>query len=183
MEQSMIRVVNALDTRGNSRHHLVGNGVEPLSQLTYRQVRAKNLHSVAYLAVNVGDVNHADVHTDVSNVGSGLPVYQTIALAVAQMPIQSIGISYRNSCDAGRTAQLPLPAIADSLCWRHVAKLQDSGAKCGNGVDCAVVDRIDAIEPKPEAYHLVVPLGEALDACAVADMPQETVAESLAQLA
>ena len=100
----VIGEIDSLDAGRNARHYLVGNRVEPLGKLRDGQMRAENLHTVAHVTVDIRNVNHADIHTDISHIGSRVPVYQTISISVTQMPIQSVGIANRNGCDAGRTA-------------------------------------------------------------------------------
>ncbi|EJX07730.1 hypothetical protein EVA_04160 [gut metagenome] len=49
-------------------------------------------------------------------------------------------------------------------------------------MQAAVVNRVDAIEPQPEAHHVEVAFGETLDAGRIADVAQQLVGEGLLQL-
>ena len=55
----------------------------------------ENLHSIPFLAVNVRNINHANVHTDVTHIGRTLAIHQAIGVPVAKMTVQSVGISDR----------------------------------------------------------------------------------------
>ena len=56
---------------------------------------AENLYGIPFLTVNVRNVNHANVHTDVTHIGRTLAIHQTIGVAVAKMTVQPVGISDR----------------------------------------------------------------------------------------
>ena len=60
--------------------------------------------------------------------------------------------------------------------------LQDSGAKGADIVYGLIVTAVDAVEAKSEAHHFEVTVGEMLDGCAVADMPQDGMREGFLKL-
>ena len=66
----------------------------------HRQVGTEYLYAVTLLAVYIRDINHADIHADISYVVGLLTVHKAIGLAVTQVTVQAIGITYRNCCYA-----------------------------------------------------------------------------------
>jgi hypothetical protein len=65
----MLLEVDALYTRTDRSKYLVGNRVEHVREYRYGKVVAKDLDRVSLVTVNVGHVDHANVHTDIANVG------------------------------------------------------------------------------------------------------------------
>jgi hypothetical protein len=62
--------------------------------LGYGQLGTENLYAVTLVANDVGDINHAYIHTDVAHVACLLAVHNTVTHAIAQMTIQTVGIAY-----------------------------------------------------------------------------------------
>ena len=117
--------IDVLDTIRNACKHFVGNGSDGIAEHCNGQVVTKDDGMVAHTAVDVGHINHADVHADVPHVVSPLSVHQAVALAVAQTAIQSVGISNGDGCNARRTLQHGATAVANGVaCW-NVAYLED----------------------------------------------------------
>ena len=93
-------------------------------------MRAEDFNNIALLAVDVSHINHAHIHTYISNVRRPLAVYNAIALSVAKAAVKAVGIS-NGQCGNARIAfQCALAAVAHCLIGRHVAHLQDYGLKC-----------------------------------------------------
>ena len=88
---------------------------------------AKNLHLVAFLAINSRHVNHGHVHTNVTHIVGTLPINQTIAMPIAQTPIQSIGITDGNGSDHAVVFYLSLSAITYRIASFYHAHLQNCG--------------------------------------------------------
>lgn len=91
----MLLEVDAFYTRADRSKYLVGNRIEYIREYRYGKVVAKDLNRVSLVAVNVGHVDHANVHTDIANVGRLLSVHQAVAMAIAQVAVQSVGIANR----------------------------------------------------------------------------------------
>ena len=81
---------------------LVGYGTELFCNDVHRQMFAEDLHAVAFVAFDVSDVEHADVHADVSDIRGLLAVYERISSAIAEMTVQSVGIADGNGSNARR---------------------------------------------------------------------------------
>ena len=60
-----------------------------------RQVGTEYLNAVTLLTINVSDIDHAHIHAYVSHIICLLSVYQAVGVAVAQMAVQSVSITYR----------------------------------------------------------------------------------------
>ena len=91
--------VDPLDTVGNAGQHFVGDGVELVGKHGDGQVLAKDFYGIALLAGDAGDVDHSDVHADVSHVVGLLAVDEAESAAVAQMSVESVGIAYGDGGD------------------------------------------------------------------------------------
>ena len=83
----LILEVNSLHTIADSRQYLVWNGVKCIAENGDREVVAEDFDTVTFLAIDASNVNHRYVHTDVADVLCLLPIYQTVAVAVAQMAV------------------------------------------------------------------------------------------------
>ena len=143
---------------------------------------AENLHRVAFAAVDVRHVDHADIHADVAHVGGALPVHQAVGIPVAQVAVQAIGVADGQGGDARVAGQVALAAIAHGVFLGHVAYLQNGGLEGAHILHDAVVYRVDPVEAEAEAHHVELRAGEPLDACRVADMAQDLVRECGLQL-
>ena len=66
--------IDVLDTIRNACKHFVGNGSNGIAEYCNGKVIAKDDGMVAYLAVDVGDVYHADIHADVAHIIGSLTV-------------------------------------------------------------------------------------------------------------
>ena len=96
--------VNPLDTVADASEHLVRDGAKGITEHRDGQVVAKDFYLVTLLAVDVGHVNHADIHTDVAHIVGLLSIDEAVAAPIAEMAIESVGIANRNGC-RGRRSQ------------------------------------------------------------------------------
>ena len=83
----LILEVNSLHTITDSRQYLIWNGVKRIAENGDREVVAEDFNTVTFLAIDASNVNHRYVHTDVADVLCLLTIYQTVAVAVAQMAV------------------------------------------------------------------------------------------------
>jgi len=149
-----VLIVHSLYTVGNACQNLIRNGIENIRQDSDWKLIAENDGFIAFLAVDVCDINHAHIHTDVSHVGCLLSVDQAIAMSVAQMTVQAVGISDRNGSDAGIACENSFPAVAYGVVSRHIVNLQDGGLQGGDIVQHLVGKRVDAVESDSQTYHV-----------------------------
>ena len=56
---------------------------------------AEDLYLIALTTVDARDIDHRHIHTDIAHILRLLTIHQAIAMAVAQMAVQPVGISYR----------------------------------------------------------------------------------------
>ena len=174
--------VDSFDAVGNAGQHFVGNGLELVGEDSDGQVLAEDFYGVALLAGDAGDIDHSDVHADVSYVVGLLSVDETVSAAVAQVTVESVGIAYGDGCDERVATEYGAARIADALASCHMAQLEDGGFQRGDVVDDGIVARIDAIESQSEPAHVELSLGEVLNAGGVADVAEDFVRERLLQL-
>ena len=142
----LVLIIHSLHPARDACEHLVGDGAERVGEHRYGQVVAKDFHAVSLLAGNVGHVYQCHVHADVAHIGCLLPVHQTIAVAVAQVSVQTVGIAYGDSGDDAVAFQRALAAIAHRVFLLHVAQLQYGGLQCAHGMQDSVVARVYSVE-------------------------------------
>ena len=88
---------------------------------------SKDLHLVTFNARNIRHVDHRHIHTDVTYILRLLTFHQTIAVPIAQMTVQSVGIANGDGGNHRIALNLAFPAVADRLTLGHMAQLQDGG--------------------------------------------------------
>ena len=136
---------------------------------------AKNLHAVAFVAFDVSDVEHADVHADVSDIRCLLAVYERISAAIAEMTVQSVGIADGNGSNARRPFHHGAAAVPHARACGNIADLQDGGAQGGDARQPPVAEGVDTVKSQSEAAHVELALGESLYARRVADVPEYAI--------
>ena len=67
------------------------------------------------MAVDVGYIYHTDIHADVAYVRCFLAVDEAIAMAVAEMAVESVGIPNRYCRNAAVACEVSLTAVADCV--------------------------------------------------------------------
>ena len=80
---------------------------------------------VALLAVDARHIKHADIHADVAHIVGFLTIHQAVATPIAEVAIESVGITDRNGSDAAVTVEDGTARIADAVSLRHITNLQD----------------------------------------------------------
>ena len=138
----LILEINAFYAVADAGEDLVGDGVEDIAENGNGQVLTKDLYLVALNTWDVGDINQSYVHTDITYVLGLLTVDEAVAVAIAQVKVQTIGIANRNGSDDRITSQLALATVTNGIGLRHLAHLQDGGLEGADGMENAVVARI-----------------------------------------
>jgi len=176
-------VIDALHAVADARKHLVGDGVELVGEHGDGQMVAEDLHTVSLATGDVGHIDHADVHADVAHIVGALPIDEAVAVAVAQMAVETVGIAYRDSSNDAIAIDERMAAVADTRTGRHMAKLEDGGLQRRDIVEDVVRARIDTIEANAETAHVELAVAEMVDARGVVDMTDDMVGEGGLQLA
>src|SRR5574344_1366005 len=96
-EKKSIFEINSLHAGRYAGKNLIRDGFQNIRKIAHRQVITEYFHPVTLLTVDIRHINHANIHADITHVRSLLPVHQTIAVTVAQVAIQSVGIADWNS--------------------------------------------------------------------------------------
>ena len=176
-------VIDALHAVADARKHLVGDGVELVGEHGDGQMVAEDLHTISLATGDVGHIDHADVHADVAHIVGTLPIDEAVAVAVAQMAVETVGIAYRDSSNDAIAIDERMAAVADTRTGRHMAKLEDGGLQRRDIVEDVVRARIDAIKANAETAHVELAVAEMVDARGVVDMTDDMVGEGGLQLA
>ena len=95
----LVLEINSFYAIAYAREHLVRDGLEHIAQYGNGQVLAKDLYLVALLTRDIGDINKGYVHTDISYVLGLLTIDEAIAVTIAKVAIQTIGIANRYGGD------------------------------------------------------------------------------------
>ena len=143
---------------------------------------AEDFHLVTLLTVDTRDIDHRHVHTDIPYVLRLLTVDETIAVTVAEMTVQTVGIADRNGCNHGVVLYLSLTTVSHRLTGRYTAQLQDGGLQRRHGGKDTVIAGIDTIEADAQTTHVHLALREVLDAGGVVHVSQDLMAEGGLQL-
>jgi hypothetical protein len=142
----LILEIDALDAIADTREYLVRDGVEGIAQNGNRQVLAKNLYLISLMTWDIGDIDHGHVHTDIAYIFGFLTIYQTIAMTIAKVTVQTISIADRNSGNHTIALYLTFTAVAYCLTSWHMAHLKNGGLQRRYGMQDTVIARIDAIK-------------------------------------
>ena len=123
----LILEVDPLHSIADCCQNLIWNSIQCIAEDCYRQIVPKYLYGITFLAINTRNIYHSYIHADISNVLSLLAVDKAIAMAVAQVSVESVGLSYWYCSYYTVLINLAFAAITDCISLRHIAHLQDSG--------------------------------------------------------
>ena len=98
-------------------------------------------------------------------------------MAIAQTTVQAIGIANRYGSDDRIASQLALATVTHGFALGYLVHLQNGGLEGADGMENAVVARIDTIQAETQTTHIQLAIGEVLDAGRVVDMAQNLVRE------
>ena len=174
---SLILEINAFYTVADAGEDLIGDGFEHIAEHGNGQVLAKDLYLIALLTGDVGDINQSHVHTDITHILGLLTVDEAVAVAIAQTTVQAIGIANRYGSDDRIASQLALATVTHGFALGYLVHLQNGGLEGADGMENAVVARIDTIQAETQTAHIQLAIGEVLDTSRVVDMAQNLVRE------
>ena len=145
---SLVLEIHSLYSVADACQYLVRDSVESIGENSYREVVAEDLYAVTFLTWYVGHVYHTYIHADVTNIFRFLAVYETIAMAIAEMTVETVSISDRYSGNDAVLLKDGATAVTDTLsCW-YVTNLENGGLQGADIRQYLVVSWVDAIEAK-----------------------------------
>ena len=97
---------------------------------------------------NVGDIDHGDIHTDITHILGFLTIHQTITMTIAKVTVQSVSITDRNSSDHTVALYLSLTTVAHRLASWYMTHLKNGGLQCGYSMQDTVIARVNTIKAK-----------------------------------
>src|SRR5574344_2153638 len=139
-------------------------------------------HDVTFLGINSRKVYHAHIHADVSDYWSEFAVYPNFAVPIAQMSVQSIGISNRNSTNDRVALQNTFSAVSDSFGGWHMLDLQNVCLQCADFFQQFVVNCTDTIMTNTQTYHIELIVAEPFNTSRVEYMGHYFVVERFLNL-
>ena len=84
---NLVLIVNSLYAVADAGEHLIRYGVDGIGERSHGQFFAEDDNLVAFLAVDVRNVDHRHVHADIAHILSLLSVYETEAMTIASMAL------------------------------------------------------------------------------------------------
>ena len=117
----LVLIIDSLYTVADASKHLIRYCVDSIRQHCNWQFLAKENNLIALFAVDISNVNHRNIHADIAHILGFLAVDKAIAVAVAEMSVQSIGITYRNSSNTRVACQSSAAAVSYGLIGRNIA--------------------------------------------------------------
>ena len=129
---SLVLEIHSLYSVADACQYLVRDCVEGIGQYGYGEVVAEDLHAIALLTWDVGHVYHTDIHADVTNIFRFLAVYETIAMAIAEMTVETVSIAYRNSSNNAVLVKDGATAVTYTFSCRYLANLENGGLQCAD---------------------------------------------------
>ena len=91
--ESLFAIVNPLDTRRDGCQNLVRNRVQLVGKFGHRKLGTEDNRRVAFLRIGIRNVDHANIHADISDNRAARPVDNDFAHPVAQMTVKTVGIA------------------------------------------------------------------------------------------
>ena len=119
--------VDALNTIGYSGEDFVGDGVDLIAEDSDGQVLTENLHLVTLLTGDICYIDHRHIHTDITHVLGLLTTYEAVAVTIAEVTVQTVGIANRYGCYHGVALYLSLTTVANGIASGNMTELEDSG--------------------------------------------------------
>ena len=178
----LVLIIDSLYAVADASKHLIRYCVDSIRQHCNWQFLAKENNLIALFAVDISNVNHRNIHADIAHILGFLAVDKAIAVAVAEMSVQSIGITYRNSSNTRVACQSSAAAVSYGLIGGNIMNLQDCSLQRCHVIYHRVVARVVSIQSQSQSAHIELSFREVLNASRIVDMSQYLVWESLTQL-
>ena len=124
---SLVLEIHSLYSVADACQYLVRDSVESIGENSYREVVAEDLYAVTLLTWDVSHINHTDIHADVSYIFCLLAVYETIAMTIAEMTVETVCIADRNSCNDAVLFKDGAAAVTYAFSCRNLTDLENGG--------------------------------------------------------
>ena len=125
--RKLLLKIHSLHAIRHRRKNFVGNCAHLLADDADGQLLTENFDAVALVAVDSRDVDHRDIHANITHVVGSLSVHDAVAATVAELSEKAVGIADGNGSDDAVALQNSLATVADGIASRHVAQLQNRG--------------------------------------------------------
>lgn len=117
----LILEVNPLHAVAYGGEYFVWNGVDGVGECRDGEVLAEDLHAVALVTLEACDVNHCHIHTYITDVVGLLTVDETVAVTVAEVTVETVGVADRYGTDDAVVLKDGLTTVAYAVACLHVA--------------------------------------------------------------
>ena len=133
------------------------------------------------MRLDIGNIHHAGIHTDIADDGTTLSVYQHNTLAIAKVAIQPVCIADGDDGNARVAVHIAPATVADGITLRHVLYLENRRLQRADITQAAQAGSADTVEADAQAHHVHLVLRETLDAGGIEDMLDDFVFQPLFQ--
>ena len=169
---SLLLEVDAFDAGGDGGEHLVGDGAGGGGVALQEVAFAEEDDGVAFAAFHTRDVDEAHVHADAADDRHLVAGDNHMALFVAEVAVEAVGIADGDDGDARGTRGYPAAIVTHGFALGDVLELRNAGDETRHlaepGLHLGLGSH--AIEADAEAYHIHLGFGEAGDAGGVEDV-------------
>ena len=93
MENLSILEIDAFHPVAHAGEDFVRDSPQSVTQHRHGQVVSKDDGRISFVTIDVGDINHAHIHTDITYVRSLFAIHQAIASPVSQAAVEPVSIS------------------------------------------------------------------------------------------
>ena len=94
MLSSVLHYIYPTHARRDACEYFIRDGAKPLGQLGYGEGRTEDLYAVALATGYICDINHAHIHTDITYIGSFMPIHDAVPYPIASATIEPVSIAY-----------------------------------------------------------------------------------------
>ena len=95
----------------------------------------ENLHLVPDGGIRVRDIDHAGIHADVADDRNSFPFDEHVTDTIAQVAVQTVGVSHGNDRDTGGTGGKAFTTVPDGLSFRYFPDRGDVCLETAHGLE------------------------------------------------
>ena len=120
---------------GNTRENFIRDGSQLFRQFGDRDVFPEYFHFITDGGIRVGDVDHAGIHTDIPDDGYPFSFHEDVSDTIAQVAVQTVGVSHGNDRDTGGTGGKAFTTVPDGLSFRYFPDRGDVCLETAHGLE------------------------------------------------
>ena len=126
-------VINTFHALRDTCQYFIRYCITSLCNSFYRIILIEQDCSIVFFTIDSCQIDHAHIHTDISDNRSGFSIYIKTSIAVAEFSLQTLGLTNRNNANTRLLLYLASPAVTNSLPDFIFFYLNDSGFQRNDG--------------------------------------------------